>query len=787
MSPPIPAHDGAHPEAGAPRFRQGNLLVVDDSLSFRLLMTEVLTQAGHRVHGAEDGVKGLEATKTLEPDLILLDSQMPGMDGFEVLQHLKADPATRHIPVICVSAADDLESRIRGLRLGAVDYVAKTFDREELLARLQNHLELVQTRRELNRTQAILQAAMDQSSAGIAIADAPSGDLRYVNAAGLGIRGGGPEDLVEGIQAMDYVASWQLLDLDGRPLAMEEVPLARAVLFGETSSREFIIHRGSGDDRTVLANAAPIRNAQGKVEAGVVVFTDLTERNRVQSALKDTTERLRLATRAARLGVWEWDMASGHLLWDERMFELYGRPPTTEPGSFETWRQGVHPEDLDAATRAVNETLAGEGPYDTEFRVLHSDGGVRILHAQALVTREDSGKPLKMIGVNQDVTELRATEKALRLTRLSMEKASDAIFWIRPDGSFADVNEAACRDLGWPREDLLGLRVPDVDTRYDAQRWPNHFQDLREKGFLCFESEHRRRNGSTFPVEIVANYVRHGSEEWNCAFVRDITERKQAEEGLFQLLDALEQKNQEMEDLLYAASHDLRAPLLNVRGFSDQLQGVARRILERLGGEDIPPELRKELAPLLEDRIPTALKFIQAGGNRLDTLIKGLLNLSRVGRQELRLEPLGMEKVAEKVLRGMAFQILQSRATVEVDELPPCHGDSDTLHQVLSNLLDNALKYRHPDREPRVRVGGTRQDDLCTYWVEDNGLGIEARHHARIWKIFHRLDPGGPIPGEGLGLALVKRILNRHYGRIWVESTPGIGSRFCFELPAPPS
>lgn len=143
----------------------------------------------------------------------------------------------------------------------------------------------------LRETKAILQAALDQSPAGIAIADAPSGNLRYVNNAGLFIRGGDPETIVNGVGINEYVASWQLLDLDGRPLRTDEVPLARAIMFGETNSREFIIQRANAEDHIVLANAAPIRNEQGDVTAGIVVFTDITESKRFEDE-RETTSRL---------------------------------------------------------------------------------------------------------------------------------------------------------------------------------------------------------------------------------------------------------------------------------------------------------------------------------------------------------------------------------------------------------------------------------------------------------------------------------------------------------------
>ncbi len=265
-------------------------------------------------------------------------------------------------------------------------------------------------------TKAILQAAMDQSPAGIAIADASDGKLRYVNDAGLLIRGGDRQSIVNGASIDQYVSSWKILDLDGRQLRADEAPLARALKFGEVNHGEYVIRRDNNEDRIISANAAPIYDESGAVTAGIVVFTDVTERKRDEVQLKIISQRLHLATSAARHGIWDWNVRENAMIWDNRMFELYGITPTTFPSNIDAWTNGLHPDDRDAAIAQCQAALKGEEEFDTEFRVRHPDGSIRFLKANAQVIFDADGVAERMIGINADITEQKqATEERNKL------------------------------------------------------------------------------------------------------------------------------------------------------------------------------------------------------------------------------------------------------------------------------------------------------------------------------------------------------------------------------------
>jgi signal transduction histidine kinase len=181
--------------------------------------------------------------------------------------------------------------------------------------------------------------------------------------------------------------------------------------------------------------------------------------------------------------------------------------------------------------------------------------------------------------------------------------------------------------------------------------------------------------------------------------------------------------------------------------------------------------------------IPQALRFINAGVQKMDALLAGLLRYSRLGRVALQIRPLNVNGIVTELLAAMRFQLDEAGAVVEVGTLPVCLGDHAQISQVFANLLDNALKYRRQDRPLRVTVTGRVAEGRAVYAVADNGIGIAPEHQAKVFEMFHRLDPEA-TPGEGLGLAIAQRVLERQQGRIWVESAGGEGSCFLLSLPA---
>jgi PAS domain S-box-containing protein len=266
------------------------------------------------------------------------------------------------------------------------------------------------------------------------------------------------------------------------------------------------------------------------------------------------------------------------------------------------------------------------------------------------------------------------------------------------------------------------------------------------------------------------------------AIFDDISDRKKAEQERERLLSELTSKNNELQQILYVTSHDLRSPLVNVDGFSRELNLSLKGLISELDKIEIPPAIKERIDSIIQGDVVESLHYISKSISRMDLLIKGLLSLSRLGQIELNIKQIDMNELVVEVVSNFEFRIKELGVKVNISKMPTCRGDSGQISQVFSNLLDNAMKHLDSGQQGIITISGYQENHQSHYCIEDNGIGIAPDHHEKIFKLFHQLDPG-KTHGEGLGLTIAHRIVERHHGKIWVESEPGKGSRFYVSLP----
>jgi PAS domain S-box-containing protein len=261
----------------------------------------------------------------------------------------------------------------------------------------------------------------------------------------------------------------------------------------------------------------------------------------------------------------------------------------------------------------------------------------------------------------------------------------------------------------------------------------------------------------------------------------DITGWRRSEEDLERAYDRLTRSNAELERLVYVASHDLRSPLVNIQGFSREVElslHELRALLESGAACDV-----SRARAILDKDVAEALGFVRSSVGKMDALLSGLLKLSRTARGTPDMCTVELESLVDEVLRDFEFRIQEAGVAVVRGAVPPCFGDREQLSQVLSNLVDNALKYLSPERPGHLRISGRRTGDRVLVIVEDNGIGVGLEDRDRIFDVFQRAAPG-QTAGEGLGLSIVRKIVHGLGGEVWVESGDGHGSRFVLDLRA---
>lgn len=863
------------------------ILLVDDKPANILALESLLAAKDRQLLSATCGKDALQAALNKNIDLIILDVQMPDMDGFEVAQILKSNKRTRDIPIIFATA----ESRehqfiMKGYGEGAVDYLSKPLNPEIVKAKvavlLQNQLqkkELIDKNVSLQKSALLI----DNSADIIGIIDARTFVIDQINSAFTTILGYSCEEYRD-------VAFTFYLSNEDRAMVQTLRETKKERLSFET--------RIYCKDRSIKWLQWNVVVRFGKWFVNARDITDIKEVERIRNYLATVVKQSNDA-------IYIHDEEGKIITWNEGAEKIYGYSEA-EALRMKIWH--LIPDYLQSKTGdVVGAVIRGEKYQDFETQRITKHGKLVDVLFSAAVIAEDSNGP-RSIAVNErDITRQKIAEEKLQENRVFLQSIldtmGDAVVVTDTEGKPALINPAAEKLFGcgvkqvaiedWPV--AYGLFYPDGATPFPAQEIPlvqairgkectqvemfirnehvpagvyvsascnslkdsnasviggvsvvhdiserkraeaklkeselrfrNLFEyapypmwvyDLDTLRFLEVNQpavihygysreeflnmdiaairppediakleedvksrsgqvqtstgwRHCLRNGQVIDVEITSHLIEFRGHKASLVIAKDITEQKKAEEKIKQLnedllnnVQQLEATNKELESFSYSVSHDLRAPLRGLNGYSTILE--------------------EDYGHVLDEEAKRLLGNIQRNAYKMGVLIDDLLDFSRLGRKEIQKAEVNNQELVSDILNELQIST-DHVAVVNLRPLLAADADASLLRQVWMNLISNAIKYSGKKENPTIEIGSDRLEKETLFYVKDNGTGFNMMYADKLFGVFQRLHNRNEFEGTGIGLAIVQRIVTRHGGRVWAEAKPNEGATFYFTLP----
>jgi PAS domain S-box-containing protein len=702
------------------------ILLVDDEPKNLMAEEALLQRPDYQIVRAASGEEALRCLLTADFAVILLDVVMPGLDGYQTATLIRSRERSSRTPIIFLTA--QVESPLRqfeGYTAGAVDFIFKPLTEPLILqTKVAVFADLFRQREEIQQRVAQLTAVNQQLQTEIAHRQQAEAALQRANA-----------ELEQRVQ--ERTASLSAATEEIRTLYQNGERARRALLSMIEDQRQA--------SETLRESRDEIQGLfKSMINAFVLFESVFDDDGHFISCrfvyINDAYERI--------TGVKNKEVKGKtiHEVW-----------PETEPEWIKRYGE--------VAVTGASQTFE-----------LYHDPTKKLYHCN--VYRPSDTKD-RFCVIFEDITERKRAEEMLQKKELKyrnlIEQAPDTIFLVDAEGNLLHVNRAGQKMLGYSEDEFCKMKSVDTyptDETTVGSRRLIEMRALRAGETMQFERLMRRKDGTLFPVEINVGALVDGNTH---AIIRDITERKRAEDALRQLNAELEQrvaartaelvaKNKELETFTYSVSHDLKAPLRGIDGYSRLLiQGYADR---------------------LDDEGKFFVNTIRTATEMMSQLIDDLLAYSRLERRAFAATSVNVRPLLQALVAERAEEVHARGVTLTVD-IPDATvtAEPEGLAQALRNLLDNALKFTGKIPDPHIEIGGREKEKTCMLWVRDNGIGFDMRYHDRVFEIFQRLHPAEDYPGTGIGMAIVRKTMQRMGGRVWAESAPGKGATFFLEIP----
>ncbi|CAG4882948.1 putative Histidine kinase [Georgfuchsia toluolica] len=507
-----------------------------------------------------------------------------------------------------------------------------------------------------------------------------------------------------------------------------------------------------------------------------IVLSDVTSRKQTEEQGLAIKERLELALNATSDGVWDWDLRSGTIYRSPHYFDIVELGPDEDSRNFSFFKKTIHPDDLPRALKAIEAHIQGKThSIEFEYRLASRSGEPKWINSRSMaVERDTDGKPVRIVGSIRDITARKQIELALvereAQYRAATETAADGIWMVdAANGRLLSVNDAYVRRSGYRREELLTMRLSDIEADESPEAVRVHMENIRNNGSDLFETRHRAKDGEVWPAEMSISYWATGGGRFFC-YVRDLTDRKRNE--------AVRQEvRAEMEDAMRfhvasqtvaAMAHELNQPLNAVATYSLAALHMLRN------GNPKP------------NRLLHALESNAQQARRAGDVVHDLLEFLSTG--EVTTNPEDLNDIVHTALyriEANSLNLFQSRLELDAN-LPPVSANRLQVEKVMGNLIQNGIEAMHgfgiSPKNIVITVRTSTDGKMAQVTVRDSGPGIDAKTLHRIFEPFFTTKQ----KGLGMGLAISRAIIEAHGGQLWAESEPGAGASFHFTLPFAP-
>jgi signal transduction histidine kinase len=587
---------------------------------------------------------------------------------------------------------------------------------------------------------------------------------KYLFVNELAIKDAEKRKWIVGHDDFEYAARYQ------KPLKMAEY---RRSLFEEVMQNktqlefeEKIILK-DGSPQWMLRRFYPVIDETNEVVTIIGFGIDITNRKVAEEKTKESEERLKLATSSANLGIWDWDLITNKLIWDPSMYRIFGVDPNKFSDDYSAFESCLYHEDKERVAKEIKHAVDNNIDFKGLFRIVTDDGEVKYISAVSKTFRDTNQLPYRMIGVNFDVTESTIIQQKILKQQQDLEEAQR----LAKVGAWEiDVKE---KSIKWSKETFNICEVP-LDKQPTLNETYGFFTPETKEAVITaffnsiehhqeFELEAQLVTTKKKIVDVKTRGIPY-SEKGKVIAIRgifqDISIEKEATRLMAQYTEELEKKNQELDKFAYVVSHDLKAPLRGINNLSMWIE-------EDMEGK-LEPDTKNNL-DLMRKRV-----------KRMEGLIDGILQYSRAGRIKHEPTTFSLHELLVELVNNLAPDE-KFKITIQPD-LPELTTEKIAIEQIFSNYVSNALKYNN-NPEPTVDISYIEKNGFYEFCVADNGAGIEKEFHDKVFVIFQTLQARDTYESTGVGLAIVKKMVEDKGGKVWIESEVGSGAKFYFSWP----